>query len=312
MYFNKLKGTLIGHALGDALGAPHESKYNSKLTYTGKLQYNIRSLSKYQGEKIYPIGSVTDDTYMTITLANQLIIDQQYNKNNIILAYEKWANSYSRLGVNTRALFKGVKTVRGYQTRYDKQFNKLQEQWTQSNGSLMRCSPLVIFPEYITNGEQSPLVEDIRLTNPHPINSEVGIVYMFILRTLLLNDELPLYENLLNFIVNPLILEVIDDVKNKRERDISNKSIKGWVITALYCGLYAIYNFDNYYIALEWIINKKGDTDTNAAVYGALYGAKYGYKYLYELNPDNIDILLKTNTILQNIDYIADKLNSLM
>ncbi|HLX54629.1 MAG TPA: ADP-ribosylglycohydrolase family protein, partial [Aquella sp.] len=129
------------------MGAPHEFKYN-KYTYTGDLEHPVRLFNRFHGETIFPIGSVTDDTVMTFTLANQIVSDQGYNEDNIILAYERWANSTKMLGKNTRQLFKGVSTVKGFRGRWHKKFDLPIEEWTQSNGSLMRCSPFVIFKDY--------------------------------------------------------------------------------------------------------------------------------------------------------------------
>ena len=137
MNADKIKGILLGVALGDALGAPHEFHYQ-KNEYTGELIYEVKLFNRFHGESIFPIGSVTDDTQMTLTLANQIIKDKGYNRDNIILAYEKWAATGKMMGKNTRALFKGVKTVKGYQNRYDKIFSAPITEWTQSNGSLNR------------------------------------------------------------------------------------------------------------------------------------------------------------------------------
>src|SRR6266496_3416945 len=145
---DKIKGMLIGLALGDALGAPHEFKYNNSLEYTGKLIHKVRLFDRFHGDTIFEVGSVTDDTQMTLVLANQMIADGGYNRENMILAYEKWAATSKMMGKNTRELFKGVKTVKGYQNRYNKKFSAPENEWTQSNGSLMRCSPLVIFNDF--------------------------------------------------------------------------------------------------------------------------------------------------------------------
>ena len=131
---DKIKGMLIGLSLGDALGAPHEFKYQ-KDEYTGELIYQLRLFNRFHGETLFYVGSVTDDTEMTLTLANQIIKDKDYNRNNVILAYEEWAKNSKMLGKNTRALFKGVKTVKGYEGRYNKIFSVPMEEWTQSNGS---------------------------------------------------------------------------------------------------------------------------------------------------------------------------------
>jgi len=306
---DKIKGIFIGLALGDALGAPHEFNYQHN-EYTGKLIHEVKLFNRFHGETVFNVGSVTDDTQMTLTLANQIIRDNYlsevpiYNKNNVILAYEEWATHGKMLGKNTRALFKNIKTVKGYEGRYNKIFSTSKEEWTQSNGSLMRCTPLVIYPDF------NPLIIDTALTNPHPVNKDCGIIYSYILKLLSVGRQLPLIDELINYTREQAIIDAITDVKNKVLRDVSPKNVKGWVVTAFYCALYSIYNIDGINEAFKIFITMKGDTDTNGAILGALYGAKLGYNKLYEnvINKDNIDILLSNNTILNNIDDISDKL----
>ena len=303
MNADKIKGILLGVALGDALGAPHEFKTQHN-EYIGKLVHEVKLFNRFHGESIFPIGSVTDDTQMTLTLANQIIKDKGYNRNNVILAYENWAATGKMMGKNTRALFKGVKTVKGYQNRYDKIFSTPMEEWTQSNGSLMRCSPLIIFSDF------ESMIIDVKLSNPHPVNIECEIIYLYIMKLLVMTGELPDIDSLFKYTKQIAIIDALNDVKNKVERDIAPKEVKGWVVTAFYCTLYCIYYIKDINEAFKYIINKKGDTDTNAAILGGLYGAKYGFNELYadEINKYNIDIMVKNNDILKEIDSISESL----
>jgi ADP-ribosylglycohydrolase len=303
MSVDKLKGVFIALALGDALGAPHEFRYSPK-NYTGKLEFPIKHINRFHGETVYPVGTVTDDTSMTLVLANQITIDRRFVKDNVILAYEKWANGTKMLGKNTRELFKGIKTVKGYNNRYQKKFSEPVDTWTQSNGSLMRCSPFVIFKEYLT------LIEDTKLSNPHPVNQECGVIYINVMHHLFYGGVLPNIEKLLEYANQPPVRDVILDVKNKVIRDVAPREVKGWVCTALYCALYSIYHIEDIREAFKFFINKNGDTDTNAAILGALYGAKYGFKLLYEQNSENIDILISANDNLKNLDILVNNLIS--
>lgn len=303
---DKIKGVLLGVALGDALGAPHEFKYTSNLRYTGKLEYHVKMFNRFKKEEtVYPIGSITDDTYMTITLAKQLIVDNGFNEDNIILAYEKFTTQCKMLGTNTRELFKGVTTVKGFRNRHAKKFSVPQEEWTQSNGSLMRCTPLMIFADY-TN-----LKKDIALSNPHPVNLEAGLIYTYVLKRLTENQGVPTIDELFKYTTRPEIIQVLTDVKNKTVRDVAPKAVKGWVCTALWCALYSIYHIDKITDAFKFFIDMKGDTDTNSAILGGLFGAKYGFNKLYEEQGENIDVLVVGNPILNDIDTVSNKLYDL-
>jgi len=294
MNFDKLKGTIVAVALGDA----HEFRHN-KAEYTGKLEHNVVLFNRFQGESVYPVGSITDDTQMTMIILNHIVNNKGYYPEKIVLEYEKWATTAKMMGKNTRELFKGVTTHKGYTSRYNKKFIDTSiNEWTQSNGSLMRCSPFVIFNDY------NALQTDVKLTNPHPINIESGFIYMFVMRNLLINDKLPDIDELFKYTNQPAIKDMIMDVKTRMARPISDKSVKGWVVTALYCALYSIYHIPTFKEAAEYFIKQKGDTDTNCAILGGLYGARDGFNKLYLENVYNIDLILKTNKELANLDYL--------
>lgn len=143
LLYSKIFGMVFGHALGDALGAP--SEFPVIQDYTGKLEFRIIRVAKpffKIPERTSVVGQITDDTEMAMVLAN--VLNKGYTKQDAALAYMKWSNSnVPFLGKNTKNLFKGVKTYRGYIKRYEKFSNPDN----QSNGPLMRCYPLVVNPK---------------------------------------------------------------------------------------------------------------------------------------------------------------------
>jgi len=55
---------------------------------------------------------------MAIALADSLVTARGYDPSGAVAQYTAWANSRSPfMGKNTRALFHGIKTLKGYQTR---------------------------------------------------------------------------------------------------------------------------------------------------------------------------------------------------
>lgn len=72
-YQDRVAGMLMGVALGDALGAPHEFKNSLSLNkYTGILEHASKITSRWQGVRSMVVGQVTDDTEMTLTLAQSI------------------------------------------------------------------------------------------------------------------------------------------------------------------------------------------------------------------------------------------------
>lgn len=281
---DKIRGIFYGLALGDALGAPHEFKCNRKTIYTGKLEHPAFYKNQYGHHWTLEIGAVTDDTEMTMVLLNHIITTNSYDRETMIKEYMDWANSGTKcLGKNTKMLFKGIKQVKTYYKRYDK-----INPDNQSNGALMRCSPMIFLSE-------KEIEEDCTITNPNDVCIDTNKVYVNCINdaingldaeTIILNA----YNKALTNDVKNTILEVI----NNNYRNVAG-SDKGWCLHSLWVALMMLRNFDNFTDAVEWCILLLGDTDTNAAIGGALFGAYIGYDKLFLEQEENINILLNTS-----------------
>lgn len=282
---NKTMGMICAHALGDALGAPHEFIYQKK-NYSGKLEHDVIMKSRWQPDVIMSPGVVTDDTQMAFALMRSISEKGKFDRDDVIKAYMGWANSgVKSLGRNTRALFKGVKTIKGYENRYKKIFAP-GEEVTQSNGSLMRAYPLIF--------TKNPRL-DTELTNPNPVNVLCTEVYIRILKDAFNNAS---KKDTINWLMNVKDIEIvktaIKEAVEKKDRNVDGKS-KGWVLHALYITIYGYLHFNNFTDMYDWIIKKLGDTDTNAAIAGAVKGVELGYNKLFQEQEENLEILFKIN-----------------
>lgn len=290
---DKIFGMFIGSALGDALGAPHEFSWQKNNVYTGELYLPLSlRVGSYFNRQIVKgvIGQITDDTEMRIIILRNMIKYHGYNKKNIIIDYLNWANNvkYPCMGKNTRSLFKGIKTIRGYYNRINKQKKLPSDDLTQSNGSLMRCCPLVF--ESLEN-----IKYDCELTNLSPICIETNIIYLKILRHILTGKKMePLN------IKHEIIQKIYDQAVKGIKIDIDNKQ-KGWVLYGLYCSIYVWKHCKSFKEGIDYIIKLGGDTDTNASIAGALLGAKHGYKQIYNENKKNINIMMNADPNLGQI-----------
>jgi ADP-ribosyl-[dinitrogen reductase] hydrolase len=319
---DRIRGMFYGLALGDALGAPFEFGGKNRLkNYTGLLDTPVVRFTRYQGKKTAEIGQITDDSEMTLTLANSLIRNKCYYKDDAITSYMDWANSNcSYMGTNTRELFKGVKTINGYKKRYAEKYgdggdsvgkiftdfeeicenfsqnpsncNNSVGTWSQSNGCMMRCSPIALLPKdtYINS-----MIEDCKLSNPHPICVESCTVYIVLLRNLLegKNKDDAITEAK-KYVKTAVIKETIKQGLERQPRDIEDQ--KGWVLHALYCVFYCLSPLNTkttFHDCVDEIIMLGGDTDTNACIAMATFGAYFSYEkmMLETRTKENIKIL---------------------
>ena len=319
---DRVRGMFAGLILGDALGAPHEFyKWNRNTIYTGKLeiqpyrQKDARYNKPEERDLYQPIGSVTDDTQMTIALMKCITNDQgKYIRDNVILCYADWTHSGpSDIGKNTRFLFTN-KTVKGYEARVKKRDKEIKEGTmaeSLSNGALMRCTPIALLANW-----SGAMIEDVNLTNPYDDTRDVNLVYLNVLLSLLHNGSIDDTMNIIDTIRESLhqqvkvaikdavesILRLDNNESNDDDRDISGKD-KGLSVHALYCALRGLWMISlgyTYPEIIDWVITQntetgKGDTDTNAAITGALLGAYFGFDLLMndETTADNWDILIK-------------------
>lgn len=276
-------------ALGDALGAPHEFRGSLPLDdYTGLLIPLVLPPNRAHPRRVGVPGQVTDDTEMSVALLGTIAArGGGYDPDAAAQAYIDWAlTKPAGMGTNTRELFgNGLKTTKGYRKRWGAKFGGVPEgKWTQSNGCLMRASPLAL--------ARSPLAaaaQDCRLTNPHPVCEDACVVYVATLRAIL--DGTRDFEALARLACGRSARREVGDVleaalRSDGMRDVQH--LKGWVLHALWCAFRALrlaaprpgWPGASYQDVIDWVIRLGGDTDTNAAIAGAVVGAWYGLEGL--------------------------------
>jgi ADP-ribosylglycohydrolase len=295
---NKAKGLLYGGALGDALGAPHEFMYQKDDAYTGRLQYPLKYRRRFMksGEmKIGVIGQITDDTEMELCILHSLVENKgKIVRDSLVKNYLKWANDKDTvfMGINTRTLFTGVTTIKGYETRYAKISDP---EASQSNGCLMRAGILAV-SEKISGTDA---LVDCRITNPSGTCLEVVRLYIDIIKYALDGRSKSFIHDYISKVQinSDSIKKCISDVLSSNKRYIAGKD-KGWVVHGLYCALWSLLCFDTYHAGINAVIKLGGDTDTNASIAGDLLGAFYGYDTIMEdpVTSANMKIMLTADT----------------
>jgi ADP-ribosyl-[dinitrogen reductase] hydrolase len=322
---DKIHGMIIGNLLGDSLGAPWEFKNTPTSIskgYTGSLRdYKVYHKDRFGHETMLDFGQITDDGEMTLILAHRLALDGGFNRDNVITDYLSWGNHSTTfaMGRNTRNLFKGITTTKGYLSRYDKHnplVNKIQ-----SNGSLMRCSPMVAMGRnLVSNGEYMWLL-DTEITNPDPICKQIIHCYLcvieFIIRDNVIVDDMVNSTEKFLFLMSIFDMTLTKEMKDIVVNPLTVGSVagktKGWCVYGLFFVYQTLSNKMLISDALRYTITSGGDTDTNAAIVGAVYGSLYGYNLLKENETNNVDVLEHCDTSggnkLRPDKYVLSKVN---
>lgn len=280
---DKIMGMLVGVALGDALGAPHEFRC-SKEVYDGVLRYSAAVPSRFVGVRYLPVGSITDDTQMTMALARNIGMHGRYVRDKVALAYMRWANvARVPMGRNTRAVLKGVKTISGWQGRMAPLRDLPLEQQSHSNGPLMRCAPLALLPTL----EAVP--QDVSITNPYPPVIDAVLVHVYLLRLLLATQPgdrthiLQYLEAQAAVSQTPAVRQTLEDAsRQESSRDLVTQ--KCWIMHGIWLTARVLRNPDlnSFPRVMQEVIRSYpgSDTDTNAAIVGGAIGSWFGYRRL--------------------------------
>lgn len=291
---NRAKGSLIGLAVGDAVGTTLEFKVRDVKNITDMVGGGPFNLD---------VGQWTDDTSMALCLGYALL--QNHNVNDIVDSikwsqvqldnYVKWymngycsSNGYCfDIGSTTQS------ALRAYMK--DGVIRNNDHFLDSGNGSLMRLAPIALYYNAKKVEEFTTLVyaADLSSTTTHAstLCRESCVAFAVLLnraingsieidgiepdiqanKTKLLKFSPALWDGLVS---EKLVLDVLNgSYKNKTREQISSS---GYVIDSLEAALWAFWNTDNFRDAILLAANLGNDADTVAAITGQIAGAFYG------------------------------------
>lgn len=276
---NRVLGSFIGLAVGDAIGTTLEFKKRD-------LADKVEDMVGGGPFELNP-GEWTDDTSMALCLADSLIDFNGFYPEDQMNKYYKWfSEGYnSSTGYcfdigNTikEALFNYKKTGMAYSGKENSE--------SAGNGSLMRLAPIPIF--YFTTLENKKglqlLVKYAEQSSrtTHAEKNCLDACKIYALMTNKAFNGLP-KRDILSFtdeefdefnVYSPKIREIVKGSYQQKNR--SEISSSGYVVHSMEAALWAFYNTDSYKEGVLLAANLAGDSDTVAAIYGQLAGAYYG------------------------------------
>ncbi|UJR35041.1 hypothetical protein I4U23_027817 [Adineta vaga] len=306
---NKIQGSLIGIALGDALGAHVEFRPRQYL-----VENPVKDLVG-GGTWGLKKGQFTDDTSMTLCLAISLITRRGFVPYDQLVRYKWWyQNGYMSstgqcfdIGAGTRqSLEVFINRQRKWEKRYRTRVYSLDrlsdDDYLQrfkvycsrnigaGNGALMRVAPVSLFFYKFPNIaiEYSGISGQITHGDKEAYDAcryygaLICAVMNGVEKAQLLDNNF--YQSQRIFDDNPLCDEIRmvaeGSYKKKGGYDEGIRG-KGYIVYALEAALWAFWSDnDCFEKGVLAAINLGDDTDTTAAIYGQLAGAYYGYDRL--------------------------------
>ncbi|WP_434658790.1 ADP-ribosylglycohydrolase family protein [Sulfurimonas sp. NW9] len=288
MYKNKIVGSLIGLAVGDALGAPYEFK---------KPSYEVSSHFVEGGAHSISIGEWTDDTSMALCLAQSLIENNGFNAKDQMDKYVSWEED-GYFSTRSQCFDIGNTVARALSTyrRTKEPFSGITGDANSGNGSLMRLAPIVL----LYYKDINKLIKYASLSSKTTHKSQLA-VDACIYYAQLIAGAVKGYskEKLLSneFIdIQDIRKEVLNVINGSYKEDKVYKPT-GYVIDTLETALMAFYRFNSFEDGLLHVISLGYDTDTVGAVYGQLAGAFYGYKAI----PHKWSLLLMKHDMIYDV-----------
>ena len=276
---DKIKGTIYGQAIGDALGLGTEGmtyedmawKYPNGITY-----YN--DIFQDRHRKRWKIGDWTDDTDMMLCIADAVIEDKGVNYLHIVKKFLDWLNG-EPMGIGAHTYH--VLTFPEYK---DKPFEASKMVWKMSkyqsaaNGGLMRTSIVGLFPKAV----EECAANICRLTHYDPRCVGSCVIVSKLIHALVYGQLLPSYSQMIaegrildDRIEEYIVLARQDDID---ALELQEDNSMGYTLRTLAAGLWAYWHANSFKEGLLSVVRAGGDADTNAAVACAILGAKFGFK----------------------------------
>lgn len=271
---DKARGSLVGLAVGDALGANFE--------FTILSHEDVTDDEIVMRDGMWPKGAWTDDTSMALCLSNSLLERVGYDSYDVMKKYQSWVEdgycSYDNkpagdVGVQTRAAIEEFKR--------DPIVSRDVERLEQAgNGTIMRLAPVVIATAHELIMVTVKMARISARETHYSWEAEAGAeVFVAMLRQAM---ELKDKESIIR-VERYSTGEIYDDILrrvlmgSKKDCRVYLEDLGGYVVDALAIAVWGFRNFSDFESGMRAVMKLGGDTDTNGAIYGQLAGAYYGY-----------------------------------
>jgi ADP-ribosyl-[dinitrogen reductase] hydrolase len=299
-FVDRRRGTLIGLAVGDALGAAVE--FESPGAFLPVTTY------RDGGPHGLEAGQWTDDTSMALALADSIAAGG-WNLNDQADRYVQWMRT-GKYSVNGKCFDIGMathKALTNYLVIKDARISGSRSEMASGNGSIMRLAPVPIrYAHLYPTGleELSRLAEESSLPTHASQQCLSACRYLAVVLAALMNGEdrqvvlspdwEPLRRMDLAKPVQPLIREVAQgSFKHKEPPEIQGS---GWVVRSLEAALWAFHKAESFEDAVLRAVNLGDDADTTGAICGQLAGAYWGESKI----PESLRVGLARGDMLEN------------
>jgi len=294
---NRFRSTLLGLAIGDALGAPLELMNQAEIAERFGV---VREMLGGGWLNLEP-GGVTDDTEMMICIAESLAQKAEFDPDDIARKFLVWYDTHPKDLGNTTQVVLGLLKNDLYWRSAAKKAHAILGGKSAGNGSLMRVAPIgLVFHRYEEEMIKASFTSS-KITHWDDIAAESCVAFNLILSDILHGyDQEEAIQNAAAKML-PRSEMVSRSIQSVFEKESDELQPTGFVLDTLETALWYFYHSESFEEALVHAVNRGGDADTIGAVTGALAGAYFGMGEL----PERWLKVLEGREIIQNL---ADQL----
>jgi ADP-ribosyl-[dinitrogen reductase] hydrolase len=272
---NKALGAYLGFACGDALGATVE------FMNPGQIQrhYGLHQDIIGGGWLGLEAGQVTDDTQMSLALAQAIIDHQGWNIKAVADNFLLWMNSNPPdIGNTTR---RGISRYRDSGELFG-----LPRHDDAGNGACMRNLPVVLATLYQPEFFSHWSLQQSHITHNNHLSDAATLALGRMLRHLLVDGDV-------------LTCRQLAEQLTAEYAEFSYAPYPGkasaYVVHTLQTVLHYFFNTDSFESCLIATVNQGDDADTTGALAGMLAGARYGVQAI----PDRWLLALDKQVVAQ-------------
>lgn len=299
----KKYATLVGCAIGDALGNAFETKaanYQPLIEWDGTF---IEGGTFWWGQP----GQYTDDTLMSLCIATSLAEHHMFVPSDVAKRYLAWYNSKNTRGIGGTTAQAIVNLKSGLP--WDK--SGVIGDKIGGNGTAMRATPLgLAFRNDLVACADAAYKDAIITHNSiEPITGSIAIAVgtaRLACGTNPLTVLKDMAERAGETVVGFKLNEVLKHLEAGTDVSIALKDIgsKGYVPETVAAAYYCLLVNDNFRDTVVMAVKAGGDTDTTAAIAGGMAGTLYGLDAIpdeYKDGVENFEMLASLDEELTNL-----------
>ena len=296
---------VVGGCIGDALGAPWETKSPLNPTLIAWDGLFKDGGTFWKGNA----GNYTDDGKMLCCISRSLIRSHGFDPSDAAAEYLAWYKTLETRGIGSTT----ATAMENLKLGYSWETSGLVGDKFGGNGTAMRVAPIGI----VYRNDMVKLLEvaqlDAQITH-NSLEPKVGSMAVA-LGTALLSHQNMMPEDVLDAVIEVVPSSVVKNkliaAKYHLENDTDPKAAlldigtSGYVPETVGAAFYCLCRNDNFNDIVIMAVRGGKDADTTSAVAGAMAGAFYGLDGIdryYKDNVEDFDILAKLDEELTNIE----------